>query len=73
MLGLLINEKEQQELQYIIKRELEELLLDLGDSRIDNIVKQSMRERYKAIFQLYTRVANKEEIQKYIPQKMKIE
>ncbi|GAE93679.1 hypothetical protein JCM21714_2782 [Gracilibacillus boraciitolerans JCM 21714] len=73
MLGLLINEKEQYELQYVIKRELEELLLDLEDHRIDKMVKKAMEERYKALFQLYTRVANEEEIKKYIPKKVQIE
>ncbi|MFD2657974.1 MULTISPECIES: hypothetical protein [Gracilibacillus] len=73
MLGLLINDKEQSELQYVIKRELEELLLDLEDHRIDKMVKQAMRERYKVIFQLYTRVASEEEIKKYIPKKVQIE
>ncbi|WP_163583453.1 hypothetical protein [Gracilibacillus saliphilus] len=73
MLGLLINDKEQSELQYVIKRELEELLLDLEDHRIDKMVKQAMRERYKVIFQLYTRIASEEEIKKYIPKKVQIE
>ncbi|MDX8047313.1 hypothetical protein SH601_15195 [Gracilibacillus sp. S3-1-1] len=73
MLGLLINDKEQSELQYVIKRELEELLMDLEDQRIDKMVKQAMRERYKVIFHLYTRVASEEEIKKYIPQKIQSE
>lgn len=73
MLGLLINDKEQHELQYVIKRELEELLMDLEDHRIDKIVKQAMRDRYKVMFQLFTRVASEEEIKKYIPKKVKIE
>ncbi|GAB2567593.1 hypothetical protein [Gracilibacillus alcaliphilus] len=73
MLGLLITENEQQELQYIIKRELEELLLDLEDQRIDKLVKQAMKERYKTIFHLYTRVASEEEIKKYIPHKLIME
>lgn len=72
MMGLLINDKEQSEIQYVVKRELEELLLDLEDHRIDTIVKQTMRDRYKVLFQLYTRVANEEEIKKYIPQKVNI-
>ncbi|SHN36526.1 hypothetical protein [Gracilibacillus kekensis] len=73
MLGLLINEQEQHELQYVIKRELEELLLDLEDHRIDKMVKKAMRDRYKMLFQLYTRVASDEEIKKYIPKKVQIE
>lgn len=72
MLGLLIKEKEQLELQYVIKRELEELLLDLEDHRIDKIVKQSMKERYKVLFQLYARVAQEKDINRYLPQNVNI-
>lgn len=69
MLGLLINNIEQRELEYLIKRELEELLMDLEDSRIDKIVKDSMRERYQMLFQLFRRVANEKECLKYMPKK----
>ncbi|WLV24849.1 hypothetical protein QR721_00925 [Aciduricibacillus chroicocephali] len=69
MLGLLVNETEQKELEYILKRELEELLLDLEDPRIDNLVKESMKERYKGIFQLLRRVASSDECLKYMPRK----
>jgi hypothetical protein len=67
MLGLLINEMEQKELEYLIKRELEELLLDLDDSRIDPLVKKSMKDRYHKLFQLLLRVANKEDCLRYMP------
>ncbi|MFC4404957.1 hypothetical protein [Gracilibacillus xinjiangensis] len=73
MLGLLINDKEQVELEFVVKRELEELLFDLEDHRIDQLVKQSMRERYKVLFQLLRRVASEEEIKKYIPKQVKNE
>ncbi|AUJ24252.1 hypothetical protein CAI16_17430 [Virgibacillus dokdonensis] len=69
MLGLLINNIEQRELEYLIRRELEELLMDLEDSRIDKIVKDSMRERYQMLFQLFRRVANEKECLKYMPKK----
>lgn len=67
MLGLLINENEQNEVAYLLKRELEEILLDLGDDRIDQAVKQSMRKRYQSLFQLFRRVASQEECLKYMP------
>ncbi|WP_284141070.1 MULTISPECIES: hypothetical protein [unclassified Virgibacillus] len=73
MLGLIINELEQKEMQYLVKRELEELLFDLEDHRIDPIVKQSMRERYRVLFQLLRRVASHEECLKYVPKKTKNE
>ncbi|WDF05511.1 hypothetical protein [Shouchella hunanensis] len=57
MRGLLISEKETKELEYILKRELEELLLDLTDERIDQVVKQLMVEKYEIVLNLYKRVA----------------
>lgn len=71
MLGLLINEMEQKELEYLIKRELEELLFDLEDQRIDSMVKEAMRERYRELFQLLLRVASKEVCLQYMPAKIK--
>ncbi|MEC5425973.1 hypothetical protein QGM71_21200 [Virgibacillus sp. C22-A2] len=69
MLGLLINEIEQKEIEYLLKRELEELLMDLEDQRIDGLVKQAMRERYRLLFQLFRRVASKQECLKYMPRR----
>lgn len=73
MLGMLVNNMEQKEIEYLIKRELEELLLDLEDSRIDLMVKRAMSERYKLLFQLFRRVASEKECMKYIPKKIKNE
>jgi len=66
MLGLLINFKEMQELEYLLKREMEELLLDLQDPRIDGIVKRAMEERYQLIFNLFRRIASPSDCSKYI-------
>lgn len=57
MLGLLLSEKELKEVEYIVKRELEELLLDLTDERIDGVIKNVMVEKYEIIFNLYKKVA----------------
>lgn len=65
MRGLLINEKERQELQYILKRELEEILLDYADGRIEGTVKKSMEEKYQLVLNLYRRIASQSEFQKY--------
>ncbi|WP_186576132.1 hypothetical protein [Aquibacillus kalidii] len=70
MIGMLVNDIEQKEIQYLIKRELEELLLDLEDNRIDQMVKRAMKERYKLLFQLFRRVASEKECMKYIPRKI---
>ncbi|WP_067730346.1 hypothetical protein [Oceanobacillus damuensis] len=69
MLGLLINEMEQKEIEYLLKRELEELLMDLEDSRIDQMVKRAMTERYRILFQLLRRVASEQDCLKYMPKR----
>ncbi|CAH0347553.1 hypothetical protein [Bacillus sp. CECT 9360] len=66
MLGLMINEIEKKEMEYIVKRELDEILFDLQDERIDHIVKRAMEERYKILFNLYKRVAPAMECMKYM-------
>lgn len=66
MMGLLINDTEKKEIGYLVKRELEELLLDLGDHRIDEIVKQTMRERYLVLFKIFQRVATEKECLHYM-------
>jgi len=71
MLGLLINDMEQKEMEYVLKRELEELLMDLDDHRIEHMVKRAMRERYQVLFQLFRRVADEQECMKYILKKTK--
>lgn len=71
MLGLLINDMEQKEMEYLLKRELEELLMDLEDNRIDHVVKRAMRERYQLLFQLFRRVASEQECLKYMPKRTK--
>lgn len=57
MLGLMVNEIEQKELEYVIKRELDEILFDLQDDRLDHLVKRAMDERYKILFNLFKRIA----------------
>ncbi|MGG5254650.1 hypothetical protein ACQYAD_14395 [Neobacillus sp. SM06] len=66
MLGLLITEKEVKEIEYLVKREMDEILFDFGDQRIDPIVKRAMAERYKILFGLFKRVASHKECLKYI-------
>lgn len=73
MLGLLINEEEKREIYYLIKREMDEILFDLGDSRIDESVKNSMRKKYVRLFKLFKRVADEEECMKYLAYKMSAE
>ncbi len=69
MLGFLFTTKECQELEFLLKRELEEMLLDFGDKRIDYLVKRAMEERYAILFRMYTRVASPSELSKYVRRK----
>ncbi|MGF2614190.1 hypothetical protein FZC84_18835 [Rossellomorea vietnamensis] len=69
MLGFLINERERQEIEYLLKREMDEILFDLKDARIDHIVKRAMDERYKILFTLFKRVASHKECLKYMKTK----
>lgn len=71
MLGLLINDMEQKEMEYLLKRELEELLMDIEDQQVDHLVKRAMRERYQLLFQLFRRVASEQECLKYMPKRTK--
>ncbi|MDM5152974.1 hypothetical protein QUF88_03345 [Bacillus sp. DX1.1] len=66
MIGIMITKEEQKEIEYILKRELEELLFDFADERIHEVVKKTMEERYKIIFCLFRRVANAEECIRYV-------
>ncbi|WML50256.1 hypothetical protein RCG23_10935 [Neobacillus sp. PS3-34] len=69
MLGFLINEIETKEIQYLIKREMDEILFDLKDERIDHIVKRAMEERYKILFSLFRRVASPRDCLMYMRRK----
>ncbi|TLS35477.1 hypothetical protein [Pseudalkalibacillus caeni] len=66
MLGLLIDFKEVKELEYLLKKEMEELLLDLGDKRIDCLVKRAMEERYQLLFRIFKRFASPSDCTKYM-------
>ncbi|MFF2290231.1 hypothetical protein ACWFPQ_27340 [Peribacillus butanolivorans] len=61
MLGLLINEKEKKELEYLLKREMDEILFDLQDDRIDCIVKRAINEKYNILFRLFKRLSTEKE------------
>ncbi|GAE26083.1 hypothetical protein JCM9140_2111 [Halalkalibacter wakoensis JCM 9140] len=66
MLGFLLNEKEVQEVEHMLKREMEELLLDLSDPRIDDVVKRAMEEKYQIVFRIYKRFVPPKETMKYV-------
>ena len=49
-LGLMLTKEEKKEMEYILKRELEELLFDFEDERIHSVVKKAMEEGIKSFF-----------------------
>ncbi|MCM2677642.1 hypothetical protein NDM98_20825 [Shouchella plakortidis] len=65
MFGVMLHAKEAQEIEYLLKREMEEILLDLSDPRIDDIVKRVMREKYHVIYGLYKRFVSPKDRIKY--------
>ncbi|MBS4179611.1 hypothetical protein [Lederbergia citrea] len=67
MLGILISEGEKEEIIYLLKREMEEILFDMDDSRVEQIIKQAMEDRYRTLFSLFKRVASQQDCAKYIP------
>ncbi|MRG88069.1 hypothetical protein [Salinibacillus xinjiangensis] len=69
MYGLMISEIEKKEFEYLLKREMEELILDLKSRNIDHVVKRAMRERYQILFRLFKRFADQSECLKYLPSK----
>lgn len=70
MLGFLFNARECSELDYVLKKELDEMLFDLNDKKLDNEIKKAIESRYKVIFRMYARLASPREISKYARNKM---
>ncbi|GIP36305.1 hypothetical protein [Paenibacillus sp. J2TS4] len=65
MLGFLFNERECRELDYVLRKELDEMLFDLKDEQMDNDLKGAIESRYNIIFRMYARLASPKEISKY--------
>lgn len=66
MLGLLISSDEKEEITYMLKREMDEILFDMNDPRIEQIIKTTMEERYKILFALFKRIATQHECMNYM-------
>ncbi|SER12136.1 hypothetical protein [Piscibacillus halophilus] len=69
MLGLLITEQEQKELEYLLKREMDELIYDFNYENMDSRVKEAIKERYVLLFNIFKRMANHSSCIKYTPRK----
>jgi hypothetical protein len=65
MIGFLFNERECKELDYVLRKELDEMLFELNDQRVDSHAKVAIEARYRIVFRMYTRLASTKEISKY--------
>ncbi|MDP5276922.1 hypothetical protein [Chengkuizengella axinellae] len=65
MLGILFNDRETQEIDYLLRKELDEMLLDLRDMKLDRQMKAAIEARYKVIFRMYARLASPKQLSKY--------
>lgn len=66
MLGLLFNEKECKELDYVLRKELDEMLFDLSDTRLEYEIRTAIANRYKTVFRMYARFASPKELSRYV-------
>jgi hypothetical protein len=66
MLGFMLTQQEGKEMEYLIKRELEELLLDLSDPRIENDIKDAMEVRYQLLYKMLARFGSHKDCAKYM-------
>ncbi|WP_343784032.1 hypothetical protein [Alkalibacillus silvisoli] len=69
MIGLMVNDQEQKELEYLLKREMDELLYDFSHHDLDPQLQQAIKERYTLLFNIYKRFASHKECLKYTPHK----
>ncbi len=69
MIGLMMNRREAKEFEYLLKKEMEELLFDLQDDRLDKIVKSAIEEKYQVLFKLFARLAEPAECARFCRRK----
>ncbi|MBP1977676.1 hypothetical protein J2Z47_005958 [Cohnella thailandensis] len=65
MLGMMFTDKECKEFDYLLRKEMDEMLLDMSDRRLDGPVKEAISKRYKTIFRMYARIAPPRELSRY--------
>ncbi|TSJ65244.1 hypothetical protein FPQ13_07905 [Allobacillus salarius] len=69
MLGLMISETEQKELEYLLKKEMDELLFEVTADDFNAEIKNAIKKRYITLFNLYKRFASQNELVNYTPRK----
>lgn len=66
MLGFLFNQRECKELGYLLRKELDEMLYDLKDNRLESEVRSAIEARYKVVFRMYARLASPKDLSRYV-------
>lgn len=69
MLGLIFNDRECKEMEYLLRKELDEMLLDLSDTRLDSTLRKVIDDRYQIIFRMFSRFGTPKDLSKYIRNK----
>ncbi len=69
MVGLMLSQMEAKEFEFLLKKEMEELLYDLQDHQIDQMVKAVLEERYQVLFRLFSRLAKPAECLRFCRRK----
>mgnify|MGYP001350158777 CR=1 FL=1 len=67
MIGMMLTERERVEFDYVLRKELDEMLLDLSDSRLEEQIRTAICERYRVILRMYARFAPLQELPRYAP------
>ncbi|WP_027091961.1 hypothetical protein [Cohnella thermotolerans] len=65
MLGMMFTDKECREFDYLLRKEMDEMLMEMSDRRLDGPVKEAITKRYKIIFRMYARIAPPRELSRY--------
>lgn len=65
MLGMIFTDKECRELGYMLRKELDEMLMDIGDRKLEGPVREAIVNRYKIIFRIYARMASPRDLSRY--------
>lgn len=66
VLGFMFSEQECKELGYMLRKELDEMLFDMSDQRLDHEVKQAIAARYRTVFKMYARIATPKDLSRYV-------
>ncbi len=65
MLGMMFTDKECRELGYMLRKELDEMLMDIGDRKLEGPVREAIVKRYKIVFRIYARMASPRDLSRY--------